>query len=391
MRSKVPLQKRDGRLIPIMNNDPKEFPGEEWKDIPHLDGYQVSSHGRVRSIDRYTYDCLGRQYFRKGIILRLVIRKEGAYDNIHVEAVIGTDNVRYNYSVCRLVYSVFVASFDTEDRSQVVIRENGDLFNCHYKNLKLVSVTENITDGYAANRRKVPPEIPVHQYDTNGKYLRTFDSISKAARAIGTIYSSLYATTQLPQYRCKGFYFRCGDKLRKIDVSEFNENRSAKTEWHGKKSVQKISSTGRILKVFESLMATSKATEIDVNALKRALRNPDKKYKGFYWKYAEVKGSAVHQYDACGAFLKSYDSAIDAAKAMGVTPSAIRCAARSKQKMSQGFYWKYGEQPQIDVSKMMDHKERYLKDRKKVVQKRTLRGRLIYTYPTLRRHRIHPE
>lgn len=51
---------------------------EIWKPVIGYEGlYEVSSFGRVRSLDRTVNDSLGRVYVRKGIILRLCKDAEG--------------------------------------------------------------------------------------------------------------------------------------------------------------------------------------------------------------------------------------------------------------------------------------------------------------------------
>jgi hypothetical protein len=50
---------------------------ERWLAIPGSDGYEVSDHGRVRSIPRVLVYANGRRYRKKGRILRPVLNTVG--------------------------------------------------------------------------------------------------------------------------------------------------------------------------------------------------------------------------------------------------------------------------------------------------------------------------
>lgn len=50
---------------------------EIWKDIPGHDGFQASTLGRIRSLDRYKTHSDGRVYFYEGKILNGNIRNDG--------------------------------------------------------------------------------------------------------------------------------------------------------------------------------------------------------------------------------------------------------------------------------------------------------------------------
>ena len=78
---------------------------EIWKDIQGYEGiYQVSSHGRVRSLDRVVVRPNGNgDYFAKGKIIYVVLTKWG-YNEVHLHK----DNKTKIYKVHRLVAQTFI-------------------------------------------------------------------------------------------------------------------------------------------------------------------------------------------------------------------------------------------------------------------------------------------
>lgn len=376
MPKKILLQKRNGRLIPVINTDPAPFPGEEWKDIPHHDYYQVSNYGRIRSLDRYVDNPRGRGWFRKGKIISLTI-KPGKHAN-QVQGMITLNKVQHSVAVGRLVYKLFVApDFDYNDRFSIIARKDGNPLNYHYKNLELISVSENLSNGYAAGKRILPGAMPVHQYDATGKYVKTFPSRDSAAREIGVVSASVQTAIELPNLRCNGCYWRQGKKEKKIDVSGYNEKRKERLG-QTKKQVLKIASTGKVMQAFESVSAAVRAIGGTILQMRKACNKPDKKYKGFFWKYGKKKSNPVHQYDMDGVFIKSHDSPHAAAQSAGACPETIRQAAKQNGKSLRGFFWRYGE-PQLQITVTPDMKRL----RGKYVQQLTQEGTPVSSYPSL--------
>ncbi|RKY52005.1 MAG: hypothetical protein DRP93_08890, partial [Candidatus Neomarinimicrobiota bacterium] len=49
----------------------------------------------------------------------------------------------------------------------------------------------------------------------------------------------------------------------------------------------------------------------------------------------------VHQFDMGGVYIRSFDSTVEAGRAVGALQSNIASAARGKQKSCRGFTWSY--------------------------------------------------
>lgn len=77
---------------------------EEWRPVCGYEGlYEVSSLGRVRSVDRHIISADGREYDRKGVLMKLRIDKGG-----YVKVGLRHTTQQKQYSVHRLVAQAFI-------------------------------------------------------------------------------------------------------------------------------------------------------------------------------------------------------------------------------------------------------------------------------------------
>lgn len=165
---------------------------------------------------------------------------------------------------------------------------------CFTGNEHLISIKPKMNPGYV--------KIPVNQYDLQGKYLRTYDSMRAAALAVG----SLTAMKQISlccrgeQGSSKGYQWR---------FAEDNDNANI-------------------------LPYTRKLDEHGHN------REPT----------VEV---AVEQYSLEGKYITTYKNARIAADAIGLSKggnSAILRACQGKQKTSGGFKWRYADKTRYNLN-----------------------------------------
>jgi hypothetical protein len=88
------------RHEPWLDYDLIDREGEEWRDVTGYDGiYQVSNHGRIKSLSRY--DCRGNKL--PATIRRPVLRQAGSSVQLFEE------RVGVSYSIMRLVAAAFLA------------------------------------------------------------------------------------------------------------------------------------------------------------------------------------------------------------------------------------------------------------------------------------------
>jgi hypothetical protein len=165
--------------------------------------YEVSSHGRVRSLDRYVNHRSGKPVLVKSRVLRQTQRLDQnlktGLPTVALRVAFSLDGVRYDLTVRRLVYAAF---HSTELGEGVVINVDGDGYNNHKENLQLVTNQEKGARAVARDRhtlslatldRSTFPKTyggysrrkPVARYDQAGQLVEVYPSIADAVRATG--------------------------------------------------------------------------------------------------------------------------------------------------------------------------------------------------------------
>jgi predicted XRE-type DNA-binding protein len=103
---------------------------ERWQDIPSFSGYQVSTLGRVRSLDRTVIDCRGRSIKRKGKGLKPYHNRDG-----YLVVGLRLCGVTWHKLVHVLVAEAFLGiDGDKEVHHKDRNRQNNRLENLVYKN-----------------------------------------------------------------------------------------------------------------------------------------------------------------------------------------------------------------------------------------------------------------
>lgn len=150
---------------------------EVWKNIPGYEGYyQVSSFGRVRSLDRIDSE----NHFRKGQILK--------FNYLRGYARVGLRNGKKQtmFQVHRLVALVFIPN---PNNLPQVNHKDEDKLNNFVSNLEWCDSTYNIN--YGSRNQKVSNThkgrkheyswVPVLCYSTQGEFVGRYENIKEAA------------------------------------------------------------------------------------------------------------------------------------------------------------------------------------------------------------------
>lgn len=116
-------------------HQPTHTPPEEWRPVIGYEGaYEVSNHGRVRSLDRIITTKAGVRKRTKGRLLKPGLQRRG-----HLSVIVGGDAKR----VHRLVLEAFVGP---APKGHECCHSDGNPANNHLSNLRWGSQSENTYD-----------------------------------------------------------------------------------------------------------------------------------------------------------------------------------------------------------------------------------------------------
>lgn len=152
---------------------------EIWKDIKGYEGlYQVSSYGRVRSVDRVTNYANGEKRLYKGRILRTANNTVGYFFCVLCKN--GQTKKKY---IHRLVAETFLPN--PNNLPEVNHKDENKASN-FVSNLEFCSRSYNVNYGTAIQRRAEKRSRPVLQLDVNtGRVISEYPSLIETGKQTG--------------------------------------------------------------------------------------------------------------------------------------------------------------------------------------------------------------
>lgn len=245
---------------------------EIWKDIEGYEGlYQVSSYGRIRSLDRRCFSTYGGKTlsgscFRIGKQLKLTLRK--GYYSCHLSK----NNTRKRLSVHRLVALAFIPN---PHNLPIINHKDENPKNNHFSNLEWCDHKYNNNYGCLKNRRKqIIIEIhkrlskEVIQFDFNGNIIRKYES-AREVRKITGYYVSNCCNRQSTAY---GFIWRYAKGLKKKETII-------------KTGILQYSINGDYIRRYDNVSEASEITHISESYIRNVLGGFCDKAKGMIFKY----------------------------------------------------------------------------------------------------------
>lgn len=184
---------------------------EQWKPIPGYEGlYMVSSNGRVKSLDRFSYRKDGRTNLYRSRFMSLSSDTKG-YKRVGL-----TKNGKTTgYLVHRLVAEAFIPNPDSLPQVNHINEIKDDN---RVENLEWVSCADNVNHATGKIRCGKAHEFPVIMIDDDGKCTE-FTSASAAARELGIVSQGIQSCCAGRFDTYKGFRWRYKNRHRaRIEV-----------------------------------------------------------------------------------------------------------------------------------------------------------------------------
>ena len=236
---------------------------EVWKDIPGFEGlYQVSSQGRVKSLDMRTkYKNTSNTMLRKGRVLSPKTSNKG-----YLEVVLVKNKVRYNKRVHQLVALTFIPN---PNGYNVINHINENKKDNFVENLEWCTIRQNC-EAYTSSRNTI------YQYSLDGDLIKVWHSITRAAESVKGDKTGVQhcCCTGLKTY--KGYIWTYSPITEKeLFWRKSNNNIVA---------VEQLDLTGNILHTYSSVVEAAKSVGCNPSAITMACNGLRKTIKGYLWR-----------------------------------------------------------------------------------------------------------
>lgn len=194
---------------------------EVWKPITHHEGaYEVSSHGRVRSLTREVDSGLGWGYEKPGRILKASKYSRLLYLRVQLPKQTG-DAKRKLHLVHRLVAKAFIPN---PESLPTVNHKDGDPSNNKVENLEWMSYSDNHRHSFQELGRRIGTERRVRQLTLTGEPVTEFGSLVEAGKSVGLKFpSNIHACCKGRRKSCRGFQWEYADNGTQY-VGELHEH-----------------------------------------------------------------------------------------------------------------------------------------------------------------------
>ena len=259
---------------------------EIWKDIDGYEGrYRISNKGNI-------YSYLSKKIMKPSL---------SSTGYLHIQ-LYGT-----NGSSVRLVHKLVAETFlQNPDNKPEVNHKDGNKANNKMENLEKKTKSENQIHAIKHGLRKSSPLEGVFgadnpnskrilQYNLNGEFIKMWDSISQASKAIGCSESTLASCLHGRIKSCKGFMWKYYDVEIVQNIPPINRkianNRGHRGPQKNKRACRKIvqcTPDGKFVKEWNSYIELVSETGYDNGNIYACINGRRKSSYGYVWKYSDI-------------------------------------------------------------------------------------------------------
>lgn len=197
---------------------------EIWKDIEGFEGkYQISSWGRVKSLERVEHDSWGRRYPINEKILKRRVNHDG-----YCEVVLCKNKIQKPYRVHRLVAQTFIPN---PNNLPEVNHKNEIKDDNHVENLEWMTHRDNVNFGTRNQRAGKSISVSskckrIYQLSYDGsEIVNVWRSTAEVERILGYDNSNISECTRGKRVHHKGYRWQYADDMMK----PFRENKEENT------------------------------------------------------------------------------------------------------------------------------------------------------------------
>lgn len=236
----------------------------EWKKIIYEDqetNYSVSSTGRVRN------DKTGKE---------LSPSLQNGYYSVRLAV---KPNYGKHFRINRLVAQAFIPN---PENKPYVNHINGITTCNNVENLEWVTPSENSVHAYKTGLRNPNRAVEVNQYNLQGKFLMTFESLREAERQTGASQSKITEVCQGRRRTAGEYQWRYYENNTE-DIAPIEQRKNIK------KRVGQYDLQGNLIAVYESYREAAKAVDGTPSAISRLCAGTVNlhTHKGFVWKIVD--------------------------------------------------------------------------------------------------------
>ena len=256
---------------------------ETWKEIEGYEGaYEVSTFGRVRSLDREYYKCYsdGKMQLTKhrGRILKLRLNDKGYY----------VVTIVYNHTVKTLLINRLVAKafLPNPDNLPEVNHKDENPKNNHVDNLEWCDRLYNIRYGTGIERNLLPRRKRIEQLTKDGRHVAYHLGVREICLATGMDRRAIQrCLCNKPKHKTAYGY-----RWRFVDVSadevEFDIDHSlAKYERKEEdRTVEQLTKDGQHVAYFPNSVHAARAVSSSLPNIRRAVKNQHHTAAGYRWR-----------------------------------------------------------------------------------------------------------